>query len=210
MTEPNPPPIPKFDLHSLLLYFWENWAVIKRHLILFAVLVVAGGLLAGYAVHLYDAHQIDILTTNNAQLRDHNTSLAQNAGASPPSQWRRLSDGDRATLIQALKQWSAKPKTLSVFAMAESESRQYAGQFLDVVRSAGIEPKPAEFSISGWGGPVMPGLMVGVINFDNPPPEAQAFLQILRNAGLEAQFTVWSGGPNENPPYDLFVGPKPW
>jgi len=211
MTESNPPPsIPKFDAHSLILFFWENWAVIKRYWLLFLIAVVACTILAGYAVRQFDARQIDILTTSNTQLRDHNSSLAQNAVASPPSQWRRLTDGERAALIQALKQWSTRPKTLSVFAMAESESRQYAGQFLDVLRSAGIEPKPSEFPLSGWGGPVMPGLMVGAINFNDPPPEARAFLQILKDAGLNAQFTIWAGTPNDDPSYDLFVGPKPW
>ena len=184
--------------------------MIKKHWLLFAAAIIVCGLAAGYSVRQLDSRQIDILTTSNTQLRDHNTALMQNAGASPPSQWRRLSDGERSTLIQALKQWSTKPKTLSVFAMAESESRQYAGQFLDVLRSVGIESKPSEIALAGWGGPVQPGLMVGIINFDNPPPEAQAFLQILKNAGLDAQFTVWAASPNENPGYDLFIGPKPW
>jgi hypothetical protein len=209
-SPPTPPQVPQLDTRSLVLFFWENWAVIKKHWVLFVLTVAICVGVTGYSVRQFDMHQIDILTTSNTQLRDHNTALMQNAGASPPSQWRRLSDGEHSTLIQALKQWSAKPKTLSVFAMAESESRQYAGQFLDVLRSVGIESKPSEIALAGWGGPVQPGLMVGVVNFDNPPPDAQVFLQILKNAGLDAQFTVWAGSPNENPAYDLFIGPKPW
>jgi hypothetical protein len=184
--------------------------VLKRHWVLFAVATISVGVLSGYAVRQLDTRQIDILTADNVHLRDRNIALAQNAGASPPSEWRRLSDGQRAALIQALKQWAAKPRELSVFAMAESESRQYAAQFLDVLRAVGIEPKPNEFPMSGWGGPVSPGLMVGVINFDDPPPEARAFLQLIKGAGLDAQFTIWSGTGKENPPFDLFVGPKPW
>ena len=184
--------------------------MIKRHLVLFGIIVGLSVILAGYVVRQLDSRQIDILSANNLQLRDDNSSLRQNAGAIPPSQWRRLRDGERSVLIQALKQWSAKPKTLSVFAMAESESRQYAGQFLDVLRSAGIEPKPLEVPLQSWGGPVQPGLMVGVVNFNDPPPEARAFLQIIRDAGLDAQFTIWGGTGIENPSYDLFIGPKPW
>jgi hypothetical protein len=212
MSEQEPTPasrIPK-DWHSALLLIMENWAVIKSNFLLFVVLVALAVMAGAIVVRQLDTRQIDILTADNAHLRDRNTSLAQTVTVTPPSQWRRLSDRERSELIQALREWPLRPKTLSIFAMAETEARQYAGQFLDVLRSAGIEPKALEVAVQGWGGPVQPGLMVGVINFDNPPPEARAMLQILKEAGLDAQFTVWGGNPNENPAYDLFVGPKPW
>jgi hypothetical protein len=94
MTLP-PSDIPPFDSRSLILYFWENLAVIRKHWVLFTAAITVCGLAAGYGVRQFDSRLIDILTTSNTQLRDHNTALLQNAGASPPSQWRRLSDGER-------------------------------------------------------------------------------------------------------------------
>ena len=210
MTEQpsSPPPIPKFDMHSLILFFWENMAVIRRYWILFAAVALICVVTVGTIVRTFDARQIEILAATNAQLRDQKISLQQTAASTPPSQWRRLSDQERIDLIQGLRQWRLKPKRIVVFAMAESESRQYAAQFVDVLRSVGIAPQPRELSLSI--GPTDTGLMVGVIKFDDPPPEAREFLDLLNKAGISAHFTPWDGAPNEDPSFDLFVGPKPW
>lgn len=207
MSEP-PPNIPNFDGKSLALYFWENWAVIKRYWVLFIVSILVAGFGVGYVIRLLDTRQIDILTTSNNQLRDYNTSLAQNAATVPPSQWRRLTDPERAALISGLRQWISRPAAIAVYAVGESESRQYAAQFVDVIRSLNIEPHPIEVSL--FTASIDVGLMVGVQNYDNPPPAAREFLDILTKAGLKAHFTPWNKFGNEPGEFDLFVGPKPW
>jgi hypothetical protein len=213
------PPIPKFDLHSLLLYFLENWVVIRRHYVLFGVAVIVAAVAMGIGVRQFDTRQIDILTADNNNLRDQKTALLQSAATVPPSQWRRLSDQQRSDLIQALKQWPSKPKAIAVSAMAESESRQYAAQFVDLLRAADIEPHPKEVPLATMADV---GLMVGVTLPPGtavpsgapwpaiPSSAATEFLDILQKAGLKAHYTPWVKIDNEPGDFDIFIGPKPW
>lgn len=221
MTESSPPPnIPKPDPHSLLLYFLENGAVLKRHWLLFAVAVGVACSFGAYTVRWLDTRQIDIVTADNAQLRDKATSVQQNATSVPPSQWRRLSDEQRADLIQALKQWPSKPKSIAVFAMAESEARQYGAQLADVFRAADIEPHQKEVPLSSGADT---GLMVGVIvppgtvmprdgsPFPmSPTQSAQEFCDILKTVGLKPHYVPWVRNDGEPGDFDIFIGPKPW
>lgn len=184
---------------------------------LFAVGLVAMAIIAGGLVRQFDSRQIDILTADNNNLRDQKTALQQSAATVPPSQWRRLSDQERADLIQGLKQWPAKPKSIAVFAMAESESRQYAAQFVDLLRAADIEPHPKEVPLS-MGADV--GLMVGITPAvgagivagaeSAPSPTAKEFYDLLQKAGLKPHYTPWIKADAEPGEFDIFIGPKPW
>jgi hypothetical protein len=49
MTESPPPNLPKFDAHSLILYFGENLAVIKRHWLFFSIAIGIAAVVGGYA-----------------------------------------------------------------------------------------------------------------------------------------------------------------
>ena len=186
--------------------------MIKRHWVLFLVVVVLCSVAAGYGVRQFDARQIDILTTNNNLLKDHNTTLQTIATITPPSQWRRLSDSARNQILASMKAMSSPPKTIIIYAMAETESRQYAAQFADAFRSIGIQVQPREIS-SFMNLPDI-GLMVGLTGFPNPSPEASKFKDILTNAGLEVHYVQWSSTGEEidkaKIDYDLYVGSKPW
>ena len=206
--ESPPPNLPKFDAHRLFLYFWENWAVIRHHCIFFGLAVSVAVIFGGYVIRQFNAKQIDVLQADNNLLKDHNSTLQQNAATVPTSQWRHLSDQERSAVIAGLKSWANKPKEIAIYALAESESRQYAAQFIDIFRSLGIESRPIEVSLSAMSIDV--GLMVGVQDIGKPSLEAQDFFGILNSAGLKVHFTPWGKFGNEPGDFDIFIGPKPW
>jgi hypothetical protein len=199
---------PKLNLKESVAHVLENRHVIKAHHGLFVSFGVACCLITAIAVRMYFAQQIDILTTSNTQLRDHNNTLMHNAAIVPPSQWRRMTDDERATLISELRSWAARPKAIAVYAVADSESRQFAAQFVDVFRSLSIEPRSIEVAL-GFG-LVDVGLMVGVQNPATPSPQAREFFDILNRAGLKVRFTTWAKLGDEPNDFDIFIGPKPW
>jgi hypothetical protein len=199
---------PKLSLKESVAHVLEKRRVIQAHAGLFVSFGVACCLITAIAVRLYLAQQIDILTTSNTQLRDYNNTLVHNAAIVPPSQWRRMTDDERATLISELRSWSAKPKAIAVYAVADSESRQFAAQFVDVFRSLNVEPRSMEVAL-GFGS-VDVGLMVGVQNPAAPSAQAREFFDILGRAGMKPRFTTWAKLGDEPNDFDIFVGPKPW
>jgi hypothetical protein len=100
--------------------------------------------------------------------------------------------------------------TLVVYAMAESEARQYAAQFVDVFRSSGTLVVTREVPLSSVGDV---GVMIGVADINKPTSEAIRFSQLLKGASIESHFTWWARlGMADNAPvdFDLYIGPKPW
>lgn len=100
---------------------------------------------------------------------------------------------------------------LVIYAMADSEPRQYAAQFVDAFRTFGIEVRPREVPLS-MGMPDI-GLMIGVTNFADPSDEAKKFKDLLTSAGLDVHYTPWTkmvGLDDASVDFDLFIGPKPW
>ena len=211
MTESSPPDLPKFEVRSLILYFWENWAAIRQHWLLLVRSMGISAVVGGYAVRQFDAKQIDILQADNTLLKDHNSTLQSIATITPPSQWRRLSDTERSQIIAAMKALPNLPDTILVFAVAETESRQYAAQFADLFRSIGIKVEPREVPGS-FVGTAEIGLMVGISTYPNPSPEAARFKQSLTSAGLQVRHVQWRGEEFDGTKYDydLYVGSKPW
>jgi hypothetical protein len=94
--------------------------------------------------------------------------------------------------------------------MADSEPRQYAAQFVDVARAAGIEVRMREVSLMAM---TDVGLMIGITTFPNPSDNAKKFRDILTSTGLDLHYTAWTmavGTDETQVGFDLFVGPKPW
>jgi hypothetical protein len=130
--------------------------------------------------------------------------------AVPPSQWRRLSDEQRSSLLGLLSKPENKFPTLVVYTMAESEARQYAAQFVDVFRSSGSLVLAREVPLSSV---TDVGVMIGVLDINKPTTEAIRFKELLKGASIESHFTWWARlGMADNAPvdFDLYVGPKPW
>jgi hypothetical protein len=164
-------------------------------------------LASSYYTALY-AQQIDTGKSNNAYLRDRLRGMTE---STPPSQWRRLSDSARGQILASMRTLSPMPKTLVLYAVAETEPRQYASQFADAFRSIGIKVEPREVSSTMFAPPEI-GLMVGISTFPNPTPEATAFKEVLVRAGLDVHHVAWTGAEidNEKFAYDLYIGSKPW
>jgi hypothetical protein len=103
------------------------------------------------------------------------------------------------------------PETILVFAVAETESRQYAAQFADLFRGLGIKVQPREISSSLFGAAEI-GLMVGIPTYPTPSLEAVKFKQVLTGAGLDVRHVAWTGEELDGKKYDydLYVGSKPW
>ena len=93
---------------------------------------------------------------------------------------------------------------LVVYAMADSEPRQYAAQFVDVFRAAGIQTISREEPISVA---VDVGLMIGVVEFNKPSDDAKRFMELLSSLGLEAHYTWWGkqGMPDQSTVDEVMV-----
>src|SRR5580658_704075 len=102
----------------------DQWSVIQKHWPLF----VSVAILVVVATWFFDSHRISEYQAHIAFLDDRLNAAQQSQASSPPSQWRRLSDEQRNTLLNLLSKPENKFPTMVVYATAESESRQYAAQ----------------------------------------------------------------------------------
>src|SRR5262249_8463829 len=99
------------------------------------------------------------------------------------------------------------------YAMADSEPRQYAAQFADVARTAGIDVHPREVPLSLMADV---GVMVGILSYQQnlaePSEDAKKLKEELDSAGTQSHYTAWGKMPGDDTDvnYDLFIGPKPW
>lgn len=200
------------DMKDMLLaHLAKSLPVIRDHWVAFmATAVLAFG--AGYFISgLLDAHQIADQQTNIGLLRDQLAAAKERQAAVdalPPSQWRRLTDEQRRRLVTALSDPNNRPKVLVVYAMASSESRQYAAQFVDVFRAAGVEVFPREVPLSTAADV---GVMVGVTILQKPSDAAAMLLHTLSEAGIPAHYTWWQRGQDTaEVDFDLFIGPPAW
>ena len=98
-------------------------------------------------------------------------------------------------------------KVLIVYAAADSESRQYAAQFVDATRLVGVDARPREVSSAS----VEVGLAVGVAGA-TPSEQAEKLKDILSSAGLDVRYAPWAKPFRDEAPVDfaLLVGPQPW
>jgi hypothetical protein len=192
--------------------------VIKDQWRTFAAFSGLTALVAIVATHYFDSTQIANLQTQvgNQQshigfLQDRLSALQQSqaaAASTPPSQWRRLSDRERDILLLALKQSSKELPLLVIYAISDSEPRQYAAQFVDVARIAGVDVRPREVSFTAM---VDVGIMIGLTTFPNPSEAAKKLKTILDSAGIASRYTIWAKQPDDTSvDFDLFIGPKPW
>jgi hypothetical protein len=196
--------------------FLREWPAIKPVLrpfvICLAVSVVFVALALWRLLSVLDGRQIDSLKATIQFQDEQLTSLRQSQAAVeavPPSQWRRLTDVERTCLAMNLGKMGARPKQLVVWAMAASEPRQFAAQFVDLLRAAGVTIIPREVPLSTTADV---GLMVGVVNIRQPLPQSLQFQNWLQQCGLAVHLTPWLKEPLDPTAddFDLFVGPKPW
>jgi hypothetical protein len=203
---------------ALWKHVWERLHVIKEHWSTFAVLAVMGAVVAIISTRYVDSIQISNLQTQvgseqsrSAFLQDQLTAFQRNqaaAASSPPSQWRRLSDRERELLLSAFKRPDRKLDVLVIFAMADSEPRQYAAQFVDVARTAGVDVRPREVPLSLMADV---GVMIGLTTYPKPSDRAEKLKMILDSAGIQSHYTLWGKVPDDTDvDFDLFIGPKPW
>ena len=182
----------------------ESLRVMGRHWATFAV--VAGlCILATWSVTwLCLSQQVALLKGQNALLQDRINAFA----STPPSQWRHLSDRARGLLLAGLEHPDNNFKVLIVYATADSESRQYAAQFVDAARLVGIDVRPREAALTISSDT---GLVVGTTTA-TPSEQAERLKEILSSAGLDVRSSSWAKLPGDDAPADfaLFVGPKPW
>jgi hypothetical protein len=195
-----------------LRHLLAEWALIKRYWVTFACVATVCIAATWYVASAYYssmyAQQIDTVKSNNTYLQDRLRGMTE---STPPSQWRRLSDSARGQILASMRTLSPMPKTLVIYAVAETESRQYASQFADAFRSIGIKVEPREVSTTMFAPPEI-GLMVGISTFPNPTLEATAFKEVLMKAGLDVHHVAWTGAEIDNQKfdYDLYIGSKPW
>ncbi len=187
---------------KLLKQYWVTFVCVA------AVCIAATWYVASSYYSSHYSQQIDTIKSNNTYLQDRLRGMTE---STPPSQWRRLSDSARAQMLASVKAMPSPPKVIVIYAIAESESRQYASQFADAFRSIGIQVQPREIRSSMFLEAEI-GLMVGITTFPTPSPEASKFREALANAGLDVHHVAWSGEEINQVKldYDLYVGSKPW
>jgi hypothetical protein len=195
---------PEQTLASLRAQRLESLCVMRRHWVTF--LVVAGlCIFATWSVTwLSLSRQAALLRSQNALLQDRMNAFA----STPPSQWRHLSDRARGLVLAGLEHPDNNFKALIVYATADSESRQYAAQFVDAARLVGIDVRPREAALTVSSDT---GLVVGTTTA-TPSEQAERLKEILSSAGLDVRYSSWARPPGDDVPVDfaLFVGPKPW
>jgi hypothetical protein len=182
----------------------QSLRVMRRH---WQAFVVVAGLciFATWSVTwLCLSRQVALLKSQNALLQDRINAFA----STPPSQWRHLSDRARGLLLAGLEHPDNHFKLLIVYATADSESRQYAAQFVDAARLVGIEVRPRETAVTISSDT---GLVVGTATA-TPSEQAERLKEILSSAGLDVRYSSWAKLPGDDVPVDfaLLVGPKPW
>ena len=178
--------------------------LIRRNLVTFGVVAGICILATATATRFSMSKRIDVLKNRNAVLQARINAFA----TTPPSQWRRLSDRTRGLILAGLEQPDNQFNILVVYAVADSESRQYAAQFIDAARLVGVETRPREFASA-----ISPdvGLAVGTASA-TPSEQAEKLKDILSSAGLDVRFVPWTKPAGDDAPVDfaLFVGSKPW
>ena len=199
MPEGNPRPFANLVAHGR-----RSLALIGRNWVTFAVVAGICILATAAVTRFLMSKRIDVLKNRNAVLQARVNAFA----ATPPSQWRRLNDRARGLILAGLEQPDNEFKLLVVYAVADSESRQYAAQFVDAARLVGVETRPRELAPA-----IAPdvGLAVGTAGA-TPSEQAEKLKDILSSAGLDVRFVPWSKPAGDDVPVDfaLFVGPKPW
>ena len=177
---------------------------LRAHWAMFAAL--AGVCILGTALAVWFAMHREI-----AALENENDVLAARIEAlasTPPAQWRRLSDRARGLLLAGLEHPDNDFRLLVIYAAPDSESRQYAAQFVDAARLVGIETRAREMAPA-----VAPETGLAVASAGSAPSEqAEKLKDIISSAGLDIRHVRWSKPPGDDVPVDfaLFVGPKPW
>jgi hypothetical protein len=178
--------------------------VMRAHWAMFAAVAGLCILGTGLAVWACMSREVAALRSRNAVLAERIEALASTA----PAQWRRLSDRARGLLLAGLEHPDNDFKLLVVYAAPDSESRQYAAQFVDAARLVGIETRAREMAPA-----VAPetGLAVGAAGAA-PSEQAEKLKDILASAGLDIRSVSWAKPPGDDAPVEfaLFVGPKPW
>jgi hypothetical protein len=123
---------------------------------------------------------------------------------------RHLRADEKSKLIDALMSFPRTTKKLLIFAIDDphGEAMTYSRDFAKLIQSIGID----------IAGPALGypseeeqfGVMVGVIDTDHPPPEAEKLHAALDRAGFAPRYAKFEIGQNQvNPiffPFDLFIG----
>ncbi len=182
----------------------ESLRVMRRHWPLFAAVAALGILAASLSSWQLSSRHIKRLQNRNAALQERINALASTA----PSEWRRLSDRARGLLLSGLQHPDNNFSLLVIYASSDSESRQYAAQFVDAARLVGIETRLREAPLTAAS---EIGLVVATATA-TPSEQAEKLKDILASAGLDVRVSPWEKPARDEAPVDfaLFVGPKPW
>ena len=178
--------------------------VLRAHWAMFAALAGVCILGAALAVRFAMHREIAALENENNVLAARIEALA----STPPAQWRRLSDRARGLLLAGLEHPDNDFKLLVIYAAPDSESRQYAAQFVDAARLVGIETRAREMAPAA-----APETGLAVASAGAAPSgQAEKLKDVISSAGLDIRHVRWSKPPGDDVPVDfaLFVGPKPW
>src|SRR6516165_3691458 len=116
--------------------------VLRAHWAMFAALAGVCILGTALAVRFAMHREIAALESENNVLAARIEALA----STPPAQWRRLSDRARGLLLAGLEHPDNDFRLLVIYAAPDSESRQYAAQFVDAARLVGIGTRARELA----------------------------------------------------------------
>ena len=178
--------------------------VLRAHWAMFAALAGVCILGTALAVRFAMHREIAALESENNVLAARIEALA----STPPAQWRRLSDRARGLLLAGLEHPDNDFRLLVIYAAPDSESRQYAAQFVDAARLVGIETRAREMAPAAA---PETGLTIATAGAA-PSGQAEKLKDIISSAGLDVRHVRWSKPAGDDVPVDfaLFVGPKPW
>ena len=178
--------------------------VLRAHWAMFAALAGVCILGTALAVRFAMHREIAALESENNVLAARIEALA----STPPAQWRRLSDRARGLLLAGLEHPDNDFRLLVIYAAPDSESRQYAAQFVDAARLVGIETRAREMAPAAA---PETGLAVASAGAASSG-QAEKLKDVISSAGLDIRHVRWSKPPGDDAPVDfaLFVGPKPW
>jgi hypothetical protein len=186
--------------------------VLKREWLSLITVAIVASVASFFGARAFFSQQLSNQQAQISALQDElfNMAMASAATATiPPSQWRRLSDDERVSLLAAFKAHRSELQDIVIYAMADSEPRQYAMQFVDLFREARITNHPRQIPLTTT---VDVGLIVGLVHSDEPSEAAQTLMNILRAAGLVVQYSTWrpTNPLDANRTYCLFIGPRRW
>jgi hypothetical protein len=123
---------------------------------------------------------------------------------------RRLAPEQKRILVREIRAKIEKFPKFVIYATSEREPRQYAKQFADLIQGIGIDVVQREISASAT---TEVGLFVGLRDTNNPPDEAQEFMEILHKANIQAHYVPWLtiASPEEtDAKFDLYVAKPFW